>query len=79
MFHLSFVLMMRPFYDALNNQQVHSAGLDVFENEPKPSIKILMQDHISLSPHIGASTIEAQERIGIELAEQINNKFNGKN
>jgi len=65
--------------DALNNQQVHSAGLDVFENEPKPSIKILMQDQISLSPHIGASTIEAQERIGIELAEQINNKFNGKN
>ena len=65
--------------EALNKQQVLSAGLDVFENEPKPSIKILMQDHISLSPHIGASTIEAQERIGIELAEQINNKFNGKN
>ena len=65
--------------EALNKQQVHSAGLDVFENEPKPSIKILMQEQISLSPHIGASTIEAQERIGIELAEQINNKFNGKN
>ena len=49
----------------------------MFENEPKPDIKILMHDKISLSPHIGASTIEAQSRIGIELAEQINKKFNG--
>ena len=73
------VINEKDLIDALNTQHVKSVGLDVFEDEPKPNIKILMHDKISLSPHIGASTIEAQSRIGIELAEQINKKFNGKN
>ena len=60
---------------ALENGKVRSAGLDVFQNEPNPSIKILMHDKISLSPHIGGSTIEAQNRIGIELANQIINFY----
>ena len=47
------------------------AGLDVYENEPSPSIKVLMNERISLTPHIGAATLEAQDRIGIELAHQI--------
>ena len=47
------------------------AGLDVFETEPSPHIKILMHPNISLSPHIGAATGEAQARIGEELATQI--------
>ncbi|MFY7811706.1 MAG: NAD(P)-dependent oxidoreductase, partial [Flavobacterium sp.] len=47
------------------------AGLDVFESEPKPEIQILMQPKISLTPHIGAATLEAQDRIGTELANQI--------
>jgi D-3-phosphoglycerate dehydrogenase len=47
------------------------AGLDVFENEPKPAINVLMQEQISLTPHIGAATVEAQDRIGLELAEKI--------
>ena len=59
--------------DALEQGQVGFAGLDVFENEPSPHIKVLMQSNISLSPHIGGSTTEAQERIGTELAEQIIN------
>jgi len=42
-----------------------------FENEPKPEIKLLMHDKISLTPHIGAATLEAQDRIGEELAAQI--------
>jgi D-3-phosphoglycerate dehydrogenase len=45
--------------------------LDVFESEPKPEIKILMHPKISLTPHIGAATGEAQDRIGTELAQQI--------
>ncbi|WP_291960423.1 D-2-hydroxyacid dehydrogenase [Maribacter sp.] len=57
--------------DALENGTVAFAGLDVYESEPKPEIKILMHSSISLSPHIGAATLEAQERIGLELAEQI--------
>ncbi|MES2544777.1 MAG: D-2-hydroxyacid dehydrogenase [Bacteroidota bacterium] len=57
--------------EALDNEKVLFAGLDVFENEPSPEIQILMHPKISLTPHIGAATLEAQERIGIELAEQI--------
>ena len=57
--------------DALDSGKLSFAGLDVFENEPKPAIKILMHPKISLTPHIGAATGEAQDRIGLELADQI--------
>ena len=55
----------------INAKKVKAAGLDVFINEPEPNIKILMNENVSLSPHIGGSTIEAQNRIGLELAEKI--------
>ena len=57
--------------EAIENGKVLFAGLDVFENEPTPEVQILMQPKISLTPHIGAATLEAQDRIGTELAEQI--------
>ncbi|MCW1148208.1 D-2-hydroxyacid dehydrogenase [Flavobacterium lacisediminis] len=57
--------------EALDEGKVLFAGLDVFENEPNPEIQILMHPKISLTPHIGAATEEAQDRIGTELAEQI--------
>lgn len=57
--------------EALENGQLSFVALDTFENEPCPNIKTLMHPRISLSPHIGAATVEAQERIGLELAEQI--------
>nr|WP_298789517.1 D-2-hydroxyacid dehydrogenase [uncultured Allomuricauda sp.] len=57
--------------DALESEKIAFAGLDVFESEPKPEIRILMHPKISLTPHIGAATKEAQDRIGLELAEQI--------
>lgn len=56
---------------ALENEKVSFAGLDVFESEPSPEIQVLMHPNVSLSPHIGAATREAQERIGEELAKQI--------
>ena len=56
---------------ALEHEKVAFAGLDVFEGEPTPSIRILMHPRISLTPHIGAATTEAQDRIGNELAQQI--------
>jgi D-3-phosphoglycerate dehydrogenase len=56
---------------ALDANKVLFAGLDVFENEPTPEIQILMHPKISLTPHIGAATLEAQDRIGTELAEQV--------
>lgn len=57
--------------EALDNEQLSFAALDTFENEPKPEIKLLMHPKISLTPHIGAATVEAQDRIGEELAAQI--------
>lgn len=57
--------------NALENGKISFAGLDVYESEPTPEIRILMHPNISLSPHIGAATVEAQERIGLELAHQI--------
>ena len=56
---------------ALNSGQVGFAGLDVFEKEPPVNMDILKHDNVSLSPHIGGSTKEAQNRIGIELAEKV--------
>lgn len=57
--------------DALESGKVAFAGLDTFENEPTPAIKVLMNGKVSLTPHIGAATNEAQDRIGTELASQI--------
>lgn len=56
---------------ALEKGKLTCAGLDVFTNEPNPSIHLMMHECVSLSPHIGAATKEAQERIGTELAEKI--------
>ncbi|MDA1019232.1 MAG: D-2-hydroxyacid dehydrogenase [Bacteroidetes bacterium] len=61
---------------ALNSGKLSFAGLDTFENEPKPAVQLLMHPKISLTPHIGAATKEAQDRIGLELAEQINTILN---
>ena len=61
---------------ALDKGKLEYAGLDVFVNEPKPSIHLLMHNSISLTPHIGAATQEAQDRIGLELAEKIITYFN---
>ncbi len=57
--------------EALDSGKVAFAGLDVFEEEPKPAIQVLMHPKISLTPHIGAATLEAQDRIGVELSDQI--------
>ena len=56
---------------ALDSGKLAFAGLDVFINEPTPAKNILSHPKISLTPHTGASTNEAQDRIGISLAEQI--------
>lgn len=56
---------------ALDRGKLAFAGLDVFINEPTPAKSILSHPKISLTPHTGASTNEAQDRIGISLAEQI--------
>jgi len=56
---------------ALDSNKLAFAGLDTFESEPTPAVQILMNPKISLTPHIGAATNQAQDRIGSELASQI--------
>ena len=56
---------------ALDSGKLSFAGLDTFEEEPKPAMQVLMHPKVSLTPHIGAATGEAQDRIGEELAQQI--------
>ncbi len=57
--------------EALDNGTVAAAALDVYENEPTPIKALLAHPRIACTPHIGAATLEAQDRIGEELAELI--------
>lgn len=57
--------------EALDSGKIAFAGLDVFINEPTPSKVILNHPKISMTPHTGASTNEAQDRIALSLVEQI--------
>lgn len=57
--------------DFIESGKVSGAALDVFEKEPTPEVLLLMNPSLSLSPHVGGNTVDAQEKIGLELAEQI--------
>ena len=57
--------------DYLENKKLAGAALDVFENEPKPDIQVLMNPSLSLSPNLASVTTDAIEKTGKELAEQI--------
>ncbi|CAA0184327.1 D-3-phosphoglycerate dehydrogenase [Tenacibaculum maritimum] len=57
--------------NAIETGKVRYAALDVFENEPTPEIQLLMNPEISMTPHIGSATMEAENRMGTELAQQI--------
>ena len=62
--------------EALNNGKVAACALDVFVGEPNPRADILAHEQIALTPHVGAATGEAQDRIGTELASQIIDFYN---
>lgn len=57
--------------DAIEDGKLAGAALDVYEKEPKPEVEILMNAGMSLSPHVGGNTKDAQDRVGEELATQI--------
>jgi len=61
---------------AIDNGKVAGASIDVFMNEPNPNEALLKHEKVIATPHIGAATLEAQDRIGVELAEQINSILN---
>ena len=60
---------------ALNDGKVAGAAIDVFENEPSPMKELLSHSKIATTPHVGAATIEAQDRIGEELANIVISAF----
>ncbi|MEN8929013.1 MAG: D-2-hydroxyacid dehydrogenase [Flavobacteriales bacterium] len=62
---------------AIETGKIAYCALDVFENEPNPRQDLLVNTKITATPHIGAATLEAQDRIGIELAERINDCLSG--
>lgn len=70
------VVSENDLIDALNSGKVAFAGIDVFEGEPLIKEALRKHPKVTLSPHIGGSTKEAQERIGIELAEKVVEFFN---
>jgi len=57
-------------YDALKNGQIAGAALDVYENEPPANSPLLELDNIVFTPHLGASTTEAQVAVSVEIARQ---------
>ncbi|MFT5859357.1 MAG: D-3-phosphoglycerate dehydrogenase [Flavobacteriaceae bacterium] len=61
--------------EALASGKIAAIALDVYENEPNPRADLLNNPKIACTPHIGAATLEAQDRIGTELAESIIAKF----
>jgi D-3-phosphoglycerate dehydrogenase len=63
---------------AITNGTVASCALDVFENEPTPRKELLSNEKIACTPHVGAATLEAQDRIGEELATLIIEEFGKK-
>lgn len=60
---------------ALDSGKVAGATLDVFLNEPTPKLELISHPRLITTPHIGAATLEAQDRIGVELADKINDFF----
>ena len=62
--------------DALDSGKVSAAAIDVFEDEPTKNERLYTHEKVSLTPHIGASTKEAQARIGEEIVEIIKKNFN---
>jgi D-3-phosphoglycerate dehydrogenase len=67
------VVSEKDLLDALNNGTVSAAGIDVFETEPpsEEQKELINHPRVSVTPHIGASTVEAQLRVGVEIAQKV--------
>ena len=72
------VVNEKALLKALDEGKVAAAAIDVFEEEPLTSKEIMNHDKISLTPHIGASTHEAQDRIGEEIFDKVKKHFENK-
>jgi D-3-phosphoglycerate dehydrogenase len=69
------VISEKALLEGLNSGKIGGAGIDVWESEPTNNIELINHQKVSSTPHIGASTKEAQDRVGIEIAEKIVQAF----
>lgn len=65
------VIDEKALLNGLNSGKVGGAGLDVYSQEPPFNLELIRHPRVSATPHIGASTIEAQDRVGVEIAQKI--------
>ncbi len=65
----------KALIEALNSGKLAGAGVDVFVGEPNPNPDLVNHPKVSVTPHIGASTSEAQARIGLEIASLLTDFF----
>jgi D-3-phosphoglycerate dehydrogenase len=67
------VVKEKDLLDALNSHKVLYAGMDVYEHEPPTpeEYELITHPRVSVTPHIGASTLEAQDRVGVEIAQKV--------
>jgi D-3-phosphoglycerate dehydrogenase len=63
---------------ALNEGIISAVGIDVYESEPPVDLKLVKHPRVMCSPHIGAATQEAQEKVGTQIAQQFVDMFSGK-
>jgi D-3-phosphoglycerate dehydrogenase len=61
--------------EALNSGKIAGAGIDVFPEEPPQNLELINHERVSVTPHIGAATKEAQKRIGAEVVSIIKENF----
>lgn len=73
------VIEEKALIDALKNDKIAGAALDVFENEPKPNTELINNPKVCVTPHIGGSTKEAQNRIGAEIVNIVEEFFDYNN
>ena len=64
--------------EALTSGRVAGAALDVFEQEPPGNTALIRHPGVVVTPHLGASTVEAQEQVAIQIAKQIVDFFDGR-
>ncbi|HQU73769.1 MAG TPA: NAD(P)-dependent oxidoreductase, partial [Calditrichia bacterium] len=64
--------------ESLENNHLAGAALDVFENEPPLDFRLVQHERVVCTPHIAASTVEAQEKVAVMVAEQFIDFFAGK-
>lgn len=71
------IIVERDLAEAIKEGQIKGAGIDVFENEPCSYSPLFELDDVVCTPHLGASTTEAQDKAGITIAEQVASVLKG--